>query len=430
MRKIILAITGMLILLFPTLALGTEEKIIDQTVTVPFFDIWKHTNGTWQDTDGDGNPDVKGQKDKVTKLSYTLDNSLLQKYTVTKVEVTPDIDVNTYNLAGKWNSKDWEGFKPDYYNYRAIPLKTSIFSKDLTKGTATVQFLFDLAPDKNAIDRKSVRFEGDNNQAIDAAAEGWRWYLPAIITWYGIPKEQSAPDLPDAYVKEIKTTARETEPGKVYTATVTYGLKGPYEGKMPCKIGLTHNGYSITPIDGQKLNLGAWEEKTYEFTFTGQQGKDSVLEAKIWPDAGDKDWSNNNKQLIVPQKAEYDLEAYLEFVSEVESGTTEKLVGWLYNKSDVPVVSKGVWRVNGKIVKTINNVTIPANKGIKTTYDFSIPAGTKTGKTYQVEIEVNPDRNQPAQEKTWSNNKDSGTIEAYLNNIKSDGRLKGDTIID
>ena len=78
MRKIILAITGMLILLFPTLALGTEEKIIDQTVTVPFFDIWKHTNGTWQDTDGDGNPDVKGQKDKVTKLSYTLDNSLLQ----------------------------------------------------------------------------------------------------------------------------------------------------------------------------------------------------------------------------------------------------------------------------------------------------------------------------------------------------------------
>ena len=82
------------------------------------------------------------------------------------MEVTPDIDVNTYNLAGKWNSKDWEGFKPDYYNYRAIPLKTSIFSKDLTKGKATVQFLFDLAPDKNAIDRKSVRFEGDNNQAM------------------------------------------------------------------------------------------------------------------------------------------------------------------------------------------------------------------------------------------------------------------------
>lgn len=423
------AIIGMLILLLPSFALGAEEKIIKQAVTVPYFDTWKHTNGVWQDTDGDGTPDAKGQKDKITKLNYALDNSLLQKYTITKVEVTPNIDENAYNATGKWNGQDWKYFKVNYHRYRAMPLKTSISTKDLAKGTATVQFLFDLAPQDNAIDRKSVRFEGDNNQAIDAAAEGWRWYLPAIITWYGIPKEQPAADLPDAYVKEIKTTATETEAGKTYNATVTYGLKGPYEGIAPCKIGLTHNGYSVYNIDGQKLNLNHWQEKTFEFTFTGQKGKDSVLEAKIWPDAGDKNWDNNSKKLVVPQKAELDLEVFLDTTDWIESGTSELLDAWLYNKSDVPVTTKGVWRINGKVVKTINNVTIPANKGIKTTYDFSIPAGTQTGKKYSIEVEVNPDRNQPSVEKTWSNNVGKSTIEAYLDQ-KDDAELGGTVIID
>jgi hypothetical protein len=431
MKKLLINLIGVFVLLFPSLVQGAEEKVIYQQVSIPYFEIWKYSSGEWQDTDDDGRTDEK-ETDKVYKQQYALDQSFLEKYTVTKVEITVDINETKYNAAGGRDGKIWDDFDKEYFYYRPNKLFAEIpdKNKDLIKGTATAEFSFNLSPEDKGINRKLIRFPGDNEQAFANMTEGWRWYLPAIVTWYGIPKEQPAADLPDAYVKEIKTTATETEAGKTYNATVTYGLKGPYEGIAPCKIGLTHNGYSVYNIDGQKLNLNHWQEKTFEFTFTGQKGKDSVLEAKIWPDAGDKDWSNNNKQLIVPQKAEYDLEAYLEFVSEVESGTTEKLVGWLYNKSDVPVVSKGVWRVNGKIVKTINNVTIPANKGIKTTYDFSIPAGTKTGKTYQVEIEVNPDRNQPAQEKTWSNNKDSGTIEAYLNNIKSDGRLKGDTIID
>jgi hypothetical protein len=424
MRKLLLSFVGAIILLFPALALGSEEQIIDQTVTVPYFDIWKHTDGTWQDTSNDGKPDAKGQKDKTTKLNYTLDNSLLQKYTVTKVEVTPNIDENTYNTAGKWNGKNWEYFKTNYYKYRAVPLKTSISNKDLTKGTATVQFIFDLAPQNNAIDRKAIRFDGDNNAAIDAAAEGWRWYLPALITWHGIPKEQPA-DLPDAYVKAIIADDKETEAGKTYKAKVTYGLKAQYKGNTPCKLGLTHNTYGIAPIDGQKLELSPGEEKTFEFTFTGQEGKNSVLEAKIWPETGDKDWSNNSKELIVPCKqGEADLSAKIMYDRNiVDSGSSVNIYGVAKNHSDHEITTKVVFRVNGGLKKAAT-ITIPAQKFIKTTYKLSVPAKTPTGQKYYAEFEVNPDRNQPSNEKSWENNIDSDTLESYLDDSKT-GRLRG-----
>jgi len=442
MKKIILSVLLILLTMFsfPAFASEPAKEIVYRGLSIGIYDVWVYSDGRLQISESQK---ANWGETFTREPEYPLPQ--LSEYILTRVEVknqNPTFNEKEFTIFNDKgyvfkDTADSVGFERKYlkqlkekYNYQNQIITLTPDQKGVKlKITGKIpNNLTDLIEHTTDIKNNEQREWYDLPTPYDPVGltYGGRFHALATITVYGIPKEQ--PALPDAYVKEIKTTATETEEGKAYNATVTYGMKGPYEGVVPCKIGLTHNGYSVSNIDGQTLNLSAWEEKTYEFTFTGQKGKDSVLEAKIWPDAGDKDWDNNSKKLVIPQKVEFDLEAYLESVSAVESGTTERFGGWLYNKSGVPITTKGVWRANGKIVKTINNITIPANEGIRTTYDFSIPAGTATGKLYQVEIEVNPDRNQPSAEKTWSNNKNSDTIEAYLG--KSGGGLKGDTIID
>lgn len=117
-----------------------------------------------------------------------------------------------------------------------------------------------------------------------------------------VPIKVLAP--PDLYVKSLNPGTSEVEQGRKYAATVVYGLKNTVSGPVQAKLELTHNGYSVSGVDGQLVTFSPGEEKSFGFNFTGQ-AQDSVLIAKIRPMEGDDaDWSNNSKQVVVPLKKE------------------------------------------------------------------------------------------------------------------------------
>lgn len=322
--------------------------------------------------------------------------------------------------------------KQEVKNGNSIYLQTSLaVNPPISNKEVVVSEIVDVTEKEKFDEFRSMADIPDNmekkRQELVNAGKGL--YVMPMFLLYTVELEveqtEKVTDLPDAYVKAIMVDDKETEAGKTYKAKVTYGLKAQYKGNTPCKLGLTHNTYGIAPIDGQKLELSPGEEKTFEFTFTGQEGKNSVLEAKIWPETGDKDWSNNSKELIVPCKqGEADLSAKIAYDRNiVDSGSSVNIYGIAKNHSDHEITTKVVFRVNGGLKKAAT-ITIPAQKFIKTTYKLSVPAKTPTGQKYYAEFEVNPDRNQPSNEKSWENNIDSDTLESYLDDSKT-GRLRG-----
>jgi len=40
---------------------GNEMTLLKRFIDVGYFQVWKHSNGTWQDTDRDGTRDMPGQ---------------------------------------------------------------------------------------------------------------------------------------------------------------------------------------------------------------------------------------------------------------------------------------------------------------------------------------------------------------------------------
>ena len=249
------------------------------------------------------------------------------------------------------------------------------------------------------------------------------WYITFVI-----PAEIQQPDeapiieTPDLYVKSIEPSTTVTEPGKTYNATVTYGLKD-YTETVKAKLGLTHNGYSVSGIDGQEIKFQPWEEKTLEFTFTGQKDKSSIIEAKIWPVSltDDKNWNNNSKKVIMPLKEKIDLSVKMAYAPEfIDYGEKNSLEADIRSNSKNNIETKVIWRVNGKIVKKYT-VTIRPNKTLSNGIDYTPPSSAKDGDTYTISVEVNPDHNQPANESTWSNNKSQTKVEVFKDEREDSG---------
>ncbi|MBO8160675.1 MAG: hypothetical protein H0Z24_03480 [Thermosipho sp. (in: Bacteria)] len=255
------------------------------------------------------------------------------------------------------------------------------------------------------------------------------WYITFVI-----PADVPRPQLPDLYVKEIIPAVEKVEPGKEYNAAVTYGLDDNYDKPLTAKLGLTHNGSSISGIDGKLVDFQPGEEKTFNFTFTGQSGG-SNLQAKIWPvapTAEDKDWTNNSKSLALPSKEAKEANEAIDLSADliapattIDSGNGYQYTALIGNSSDKQLSSTVVWRVNGQVQKT-ETVNITA-KGTYSQFTLYVPASAATGTKYNLEVEVNPDRKQPPGEPVWSNNIDRVTVEAYKD-VSEDSNLS-DVII-
>ncbi|MGB9886829.1 MAG: Athe_2463 domain-containing protein [Moorellales bacterium] len=109
--------------------------------------------------------------------------------------------------------------------------------------------------------------------------------------------------LADFYVKSLNPGTSEVIEGERYTGTVTFGLK-PGTAAQKARLVLTHNGWSVSGVDGRVEEFEPGQERTYTFQFTGQ-AQDSILIAEIWPEEGqDGAPGDNTKQVTVPLKKE------------------------------------------------------------------------------------------------------------------------------
>lgn len=185
-----------------------EEQIVKQEVIMGYFDIWKGTE--WLDTNNDGIPDMPGQTGKLTKpFNYDAVDKL-GDYELTRVEVQYPFTSDEYITAGgrtsgpdgqPWIDRNpgeevmpWERFRYYYLNYLPQNLTAQITSQNFTASSASVQWGLDLPdPPEDALDLKNPenrQYIGYDPADISNLVEGWRWYLPGIITWYGVPKDE------------------------------------------------------------------------------------------------------------------------------------------------------------------------------------------------------------------------------------------------
>lgn len=198
MKKLLtfFAIT-LVITMLPAWAWASQEQVIYQQVTVGYFDIWKHVDGTWQDTNHDGSPDIREQTGKTAYFGYQCPQKIMNEYKLTRVNVTVDINREKYEAAGGRFGLPWDKFDKTFMPHMPDNYSAVIAHPDLTNGKTSVKATLDLSPVERALDRKEVRFPGDENIDFSHLAEGWRWYLPMIVTWYGISKDEPPQELPE-----------------------------------------------------------------------------------------------------------------------------------------------------------------------------------------------------------------------------------------
>lgn len=296
---------------------GEEKEIVIKTLHVPHYDTWLHSDGvTWT-------AKAPGQVASDYKVDI-LPKAISDKYIVARdpevtTEITPELYAQTLSpdlQQRGWWGNSWKDFYDQVYRYRPLEYyEARVVARlgDPNSQAVLINFTFKLSPyapragqyatPPRFPDGLSYAYPVDlrteqelNGQHFEPNVEGWRWKLPVVVTWY--LKERPKP--PDLYVKSLDPGTSEVEEGKRYTGTVVFGLKSTVSGPVQAKLELTHNGYSVSGVNGQTVTFNPGEEKTFSFNFTGQS-QDSVLETKIRPVSGrDADWSDNSKRVTVP----------------------------------------------------------------------------------------------------------------------------------
>ncbi|MTI84380.1 MAG: hypothetical protein FH756_10845 [Firmicutes bacterium] len=177
-------------------AIAAQEQLIHSKVSVGYWDIWKHTNGEWQD---EGEPGQSAQYSE----TYTIPDKFLDEYKITRITTSSpkEFSEQDYNIAGKY--WDFKGNKIEYNDFMNriygpyIPKGYSVLGSPITStGDITVERSFILNPTQLENGKKAIDLKASANRHIvdlsdrefAQAAEGWRWYQPVLIKWYGVPK--------------------------------------------------------------------------------------------------------------------------------------------------------------------------------------------------------------------------------------------------
>jgi len=285
---------------------------------VSYFDLWKGGKDDpdqpeaekWLDTDGDGKKDRPGQRKPSAGFIHYIPEEFLKQYTITRVEAVRPVTQTLYEqsggrhygLSGKPEKMSWEEFEYWYNGFQPTVHGIKAELVDAKKGKAKMIWDITLKTPANvyAVDIKDKRNRQllgiDPKVKISEMTQGWRYFMPAVLNWYGIPKE-----LPDLYVADLDPGTNQTLPGETYQGTVVFGLKDTYKEPVKARLELTHNGYPISSVHGKTVAFNPGEEKEYTFSFTGIEGKDSVIVARIVPvePDGDIDYSNNEMKMVI-----------------------------------------------------------------------------------------------------------------------------------
>lgn len=239
------------------------EILFETQVGAGYWDIWLHADGvTWQHTGSPG--ETKSYEFDIT----TPDQA--KKYENIRYEMEVGITEGQFMQAG-----GRAGYKADEEGWQEFTRVVLKYLPDSYSKTGNNQVTFQLSPK----DEAKILKEDWQSELV----EGWRWYLPVTILWYGTPKDT----LPDFQAVDLQPGIDKTEPGKAYTGNVAYKLKDGARAPTEAMLHLTHNGYPLStpngePIDGQKIVFVPGQTMTFEFNWTGQ-ATDSLFKAEIWP---------------------------------------------------------------------------------------------------------------------------------------------------
>ncbi|MEW5954868.1 MAG: hypothetical protein AB1815_14340 [Bacillota bacterium] len=311
MRKLTILILAVLLAVPTGAAFASQEQVIYRQVGAGYFDIWLYSDGvTWQDTNKDGTPDAKGQTGIKHRHEYTIPESSRQGYTLTRVEMTHIFGQAEYNDPGIYSPKawgrTWNEFSAHELRHLSNNFSVVAANQDLSQGKVTAEWTLDLAPQRSAYDLKK-HHTGQGDQFANAV-EGWRWYLPVMITWYGI-----GADIPDFATKLEVDKFADVKPGQRVTSNVTYTLSPDHPQPETAKLRLNHQVgvgehpvtlVPVNPADAPnaqgvvEFQPGETKEYRYEFTVRDQSRK---IISRINPvsTARDSDWSNNRDEALI-----------------------------------------------------------------------------------------------------------------------------------
>ena len=224
-------------------AQAAQGDLIHQEVIASYFDVWKGNN--WQDTDNDGIADKPGQR-KQPKFTYTAPDEILEKYIITDVKIKEPVTKSLYESRenpadGSEGEMPWYDFNI-WYNYYLADIHKAdakLINADQGRAEVTWDIILKTPVEINAVDlvnEKNRDYLGLPASLFTDLNEGYRWYMPGIIEWYGIPKEGG----PDLYVGSIDPGTDTVKPGEPYRRSGLWfnGRDEPVKGRLE----LTHNG--------------------------------------------------------------------------------------------------------------------------------------------------------------------------------------------
>lgn len=283
----------------PSYAAESGERVVYRQVALMYFDVWKHSNGDWQDTNpsaGDGR-DWPGQTGKKTSYVYTVPDSVKDNYDLTKVEVIsshPEGDESrakfkaAFEAAGGlpgeekgYHGQNWDDYNNKWYKHRAEITGIEADQSAVADGKSKVTWTLNLTtPEerpyniKDPVIRAQLGLPGDPR--LNDVSEGYRYMLPAIIVWYGVPKHKPiSPNLSVTYFDPgvpVEGDAYVAEAGKTYTATVRFKV-GEIAGDRP--EGVNYPPYS--PVVAAAHKVGG----TY---YQARIAGDKIIESDgYWP---------------------------------------------------------------------------------------------------------------------------------------------------
>lgn len=298
-------------------AFASQEQEIYRVVGAGYYDIWKHSDGTWQ---ASGTP---GDKGRTTEHEYSLPADKLKGFKLTGIAVTHDVNEQDHAKAygrGFLGGVPWLEYRDDFLVHSPLTIQANKAAENLQTGDVKVQWTLDLHPvrpreqQREALDLKENAHVLEDRYKTDVGfaqvVEGWRWYLPVMIIWYGVPEA-----VPDFWV-ELIPDRFETEPGQTIEGTARFGLNEDHHQPEEAWLRLDHvvNGTyypavlePLDPADMVEANgyimFDPGEVKEYRFSLNVQAGSEMAV-GRINPISTnqDRDWSNNRAEapIILP----------------------------------------------------------------------------------------------------------------------------------
>ncbi|MGB9812392.1 MAG: Athe_2463 domain-containing protein [Thermovenabulum sp.] len=176
----------------------------------------------------------------------------------------------------------------------------------------------------------------------------------------------------------------------------------------------TINGQTVKQED---ISFAKGEKEKYtNITYTMQESSPSIVKiaVEVNPDKNKPDNETNyddnkdqieiEKELLIKPDLALMIDSYTDMLSPGEKFTYRCKIT---NKNGDALTTNVIWQINGNIVKKED---ITFSKGEKIKYSsYTYTMSSSSPKTLTIKATVNPDKNKPSNEETYSNNSDAVT---------------------